>query len=512
MRSGWACAVRKAARKKMKNYILSIDIGTSGAKVMLTDLSGRKLSAMSAGYATRSPEPNAYRQDPRDWWRAVREALPRLLSDEKVSPGDIGAIGVDGVSWTPVLLDEKGGAMCDSPLWYDTQSFRQCDELRERVGEEAAFSCSRNPLQPYYEDSKILRFRQEEPEKMKRCRHILSSNGYIGYRLTGEMRQDVCQAYGFLSFDMEKAKWNEALAEKAGFDLNLIAPLAACDEVIGTVTREAAEQTGLVAGIPVIAGGLDAACGALGAGVYAPGPVHEQSGSAGGMSVCCDVCPSAPGLIVSRHVVGGQWLLQGGTVGGGQLMNWLSDVLMPGVERGKAREALCAEAAKIPEGSDGLVFLPYMAGERSPIWDPNAKGTFVGLDFTKNRGHITRSVLEGAAFALRHNLETAAPCAPKMELLRAVGGASENALWMQMKADITGIPICAVDSPHATALGCAVLAGVGTGMLPGYDVINEYVSLREPYLPRKAFSEVYNERYEKYVSVYPRVADLTKGD
>ena len=494
----------------MKNCILSIDIGTSGAKVMLLDISSKRLSALSYAYKTESPAPGTYQQDPRDWWTAVCEAIPALLKAEHVSKDDIGAIGVDGVSWTPVILDADGNVLCGAPLWYDTSSQAQCVKLRKAVGEAAAFNCSRNPLQPYYEDSKVLMFRETQPEVMQKCRHILSSNGYIGYRLTGEMRQDICQAYGFMCFDMAKGSWNERLAEKAGFDISLIPALTECSEVIGTVTKAAAELTGLNAGTPVIAGGLDAACGALGAGVYAPGPVHEQSGSAGGMSICCGVCPSAPGLILSRHVVSGQWLLQGGTVGGGQLVNWLCDVFMPDCSRNEARELLCMEAAAVPEGADGLVFLPYMAGERSPIWDPDAKGSFFGFDYSKMRVHIVRSVMEGAAFALRHNLEAAVNAGAKLDMMRAVGGASANPLWMQMKADITGVPICAVDSPHATALGCAVLAGVGTGMLSGYDAVNEYVSLCEPYEPRAEFAALYDELYRKYVSIYPRTADLMK--
>lgn len=495
----------------MKNYILSIDIGTSGAKVMLLDISCKKLSARSAPYDTKNPGPGEYLQDPRDWWNALCAVIPELLNDEHVSAGDIGAIGVDGVSWTPVLLDADGNVLCDAPLWYDTSSHDECNQLREIVGEEEAFACSRNPLQPYYEDSKVCRIREKQPEIMARCRHILSSNGYIGYRLTGEMRQDVCQSYGWMFFDMERSAWNAILAEKSGFDLNLMPSLAECSEVIGTVTKKAADETGLCAGIPVIAGGLDAACGALGAGVYAPGPVHEQSGSAGGMSICCGSCPSAHGLILSRHVAGKQWLLQGGTVGGGQLMNWLCGVFMPGRAHDEAREILCTEAASVNEGADGLVFLPYMAGERSPIWDPDAKGTFLGLDFSKGRGHVVRSVLEGAAFALKHNLEAAKSGDSKIELLRAVGGASANPLWMQIKADITGVPICAVDSPHATALGCAVLAGVGTGLLRGYEAVDEYVSLREPYQPRAEYKSVYDELYRKYTGIYPRTADLMKG-
>ncbi len=496
----------------MKNYILSIDIGTSGAKVMLLNTGSKKLSACSVSYPTSNPAPGAFQQNPQDWWKAVCEAIPQLLKSEKVSAEDIGAIGVDGVSWTPVLLNAEGNVLDEAPLWYDTRSSEQCDALRNMVGEETAFFCSRNPLQPYYEDSKIRWFREKKPEIMTRCRHILSSNGFIGYCLTGEMRQDVCQPYGWMCYDMANSTWNEQLAEKIGFDLSLIPALTECNAVIGTVTHKAAQQTGLCAGIPVIAGGLDAACGALGAGVYAPGPVHEQSGSAGGMSICCDVCPAVPGLILSHHVVENQWLLQGGTVGGGQLMTWLCDTLMPGVSHHEAIDILCKEAAAVTEGADGLIFLPYMAGERSPIWDPNAKGIFFGLDFGKHRGHIVRSVLEGAAFALKHNLEAAIKGGSKMELLRAVGGASENPLWMQMKADITGIPICAVDSPHATALGCAVLAGVGTGMFSGYDVVNDYVSLREPYQPRKEYSELYDALYDKYVSIYPRIADLMKGE
>lgn len=272
----------------MKTHILSIDIGTSGAKVMMLNCEKHVLSSCSAPYPTLNPAPGAYEQDPQDWWKAVCEALKGLFAKEKVSPSQIGAIGVDGVSWTPVLLDGQGNVLTGSPLWYDTRSGSECREIASIIGKDAAFVCSRNPLQPYYEDSKISWFRRNKPEIITDCRHILTANGYIGYLLTGEMRQDLCQSYGWLFFDMEKGVWNEELAALTGFDLQLLPKLAGCSEVIGGVTASAAEATGLIPGTPVIAGGLDAACGALGAGVYAPGPVHEQSGSAGGMSICCD--------------------------------------------------------------------------------------------------------------------------------------------------------------------------------------------------------------------------------
>jgi len=260
----------------------------------------------------------------------------------------------------------------------------------------------------------------------------------------------------------------------------------------------------------VVAGGLDAACGALGAGVFDPGPTHEQSGSAGGMSICTDRYQAARGLILSRHVVPGRWLLQGGTVGGGGAFQWMAENLNPsGAEI--SFDELNQAAQAVAPGSDGLIFLPYLAGERSPIWNPDAKGVFYGLDFSKGRGHLVRAVMEGTAYALRHNLEAARQAGVCPSEMRAVGGGSASPLWMQIKADIAGYPIRAVARRDATCIGCSMMAGVGAGIWKDFAQASErFVELGPVYQPDEKRAQRYQQGFEQYCELYSRLESMMK--
>ncbi len=495
----------------MKTHLLSIDIGTSGLKVLLLNCESGEYHTVTGSYSPETPRRGWAEQNPEVWWDTLCSVLPSLLKQASVSAENIAAVGVDGVSWTPVCLSAEGVPLFPAPLWYDTRAEKQCRDIRRTVGEESCFHTSGNPVQPYYTLPKVLWLRERGGKIFPAVRHILTSNGYLVYRLTGVLCQDDCQAYGWPFFDMESGRMNEAMAEKLGFDLSLIPPVVQSASVAGSVTPSAAKQCGLMPGTPVAAGGLDAACGAAGAGVVLSGTVHEQSGSAGGMSVCASEFAPVKNLILSRHIVPGQYLLQGGTVGGGNLIRWLAAVLREPVNDCDPQTWLdraMGEAAQVPPGSDGLIFLPYMAGERSPVWNPDACGVFFGLDYTKTRGHLIRSVMEGAAFALRHNLEMIPSLHPDA-LLRAVGGASSNALWMQIKADITGHPICAVKSREATGLGCCAMAGVAIGLYDSFDTaLAGQVALEEPFFPQKNTGQTYKDSFARYLSLYEHLRDM----
>ena len=493
-----------AGKVKMEHWFLGIDIGTSGVKLLLLDSETGRKHSISSTYPTYTPHAGWAQQDPERWWKSICEVLPALLQDAGIQPKEIAAIGVDGVSWTPVCLDAAGQVLCNAPIWYDTRAEEQCVHLRECGLEERFYANNGNPVQPYYTLPKVLWIKKYLPDIFSKTRKILTSNGYIVYKLTGAFTHDNCQAYGWGFYQLEKDAWDTDLAETLEIDPSLLPQLCGCTQIAGTVTPHAAVETGLAVGTPVIAGGLDAACGALGAGVVTPGSVHEQSGSAGGMSICLDQYLPAKGLIYSRHVVPELQLLQGGTVGGGGLARWLVNVLYPAnVNSENALDELTAAAEISPPGANGLIFLPYMAGERSPIWNPEAKGVFFGLDYSKTRGDMARAVLEGAAYALRHNLETAGSALPEESLLRAVGGAARSSLWMQIKADVTGHPICAVSDGEATGLGCAMLAGAGCGLYPNLkDAVKELVSQDPAYVPDARNKMVYDERYASYHELY----------
>ena len=498
----------------MGRYILARDQGTSGLKLMLSDLFGEKRVSHSESYETFYPKEGHIEQDPSHWWEALCRGVPRLLQKAGIAPAEIAAIGVDGISWTPVMVDKEGNTLGRSAIWNDTRSTAECLEIEEKLGKGRAFEISGNPNQPYYTTPKLLWYKKQEPERFLRLHKVLSSNGYLVYKLTGAFSQDASQAYGWCFYDMEKGVWDTAAAEALGIDLDLLPPLCESMDVVGAVTGKAAAECGLAAGIPVVAGGLDAACGVLGAGVIDPGPAQEQSGSAGGMSICIKDYKAAENLIMGRHVVPKRWLLQGGTVGGGGVFSWLRRELYPqGDETANSERtaALTREAESVPCGSEGLLFLPYMAGERSPIWDPRAKGVWYGLDFSKSRGHLIRAAMEGVAYSLRHNLEEAALSGAAPEELRAVGGASASSLWMQMKADITGCPIRAVAGEDATAVGAIMLAAVGAGEIESFEeACRRFVSLKDPYYPDPENRELCKKGFEKYKTIYESLKGAMK--
>lgn len=500
---------QKEKEISMKPYLMGIDIGTSACKVAVFDRTGNVRGVASCGYPVYYPRPGWAEQNPQEWWEAVCVATGKLLRENDIRPEEIAGIGIDGQSWSAIPVDRQGKVLANTPIWMDTRAASICDRLNEEIGAGEIFSLAGNSLQPSYTTAKILWYRENLPEIYEKIWKILQSNSYIAFRLTGEVSQDLSQGYGLHCFRMETGSWDAAMCEKLGIPMEFLPPVMACDAVVGTVTARAAAETGLCQGTPVVAGGLDAACGTLGAGVIRPGQTQEQGGQAGGMSICMDTCKADPRLILGYHVIPGKWLLQGGTVGGGGVMRWFEKEFAA-YEREEGRrtgisslEQLNRMAAGVPAGSEGLVFLPYMAGERSPIWDPKAKGVFYGLDFSKTKGHMVRACMEGVAFSLRHNLDVAREAGARADILCAVGGSANSRLWTQIKADITGLPIAVPSSDTATTLGAAMLAGKAVGMYRDYEeAVSLAVKETRRHEPNRENAAVYEENYQMYLELY----------
>lgn len=500
-----------------KQYLLGIDIGTSACKVALFAQNGKVEAAVSESYPVYYPHPGWAEQNPDEWWEAVCSAIWKVISSSGIAADEIAGIGIDGQSWSAIAIDKNGEVLTNTPIWMDTRAQSICERVNAQVGAEKIFELCGNMLQPSYTTAKILWYKENMPEVYAKTYKILQSNSFIAYRLTGAITQDVSQGYGMHCFNMRTGTWDMEMCRALGISENFLPELVPCHQIIGTVTEKAAELTGLKAGTPVAAGGLDAACGTLGAGVIHPGETQEQGGQAGGMSICIDEYAADPRLILGYHVVPGQWLLQGGTTGGGGVMRWLEHEFgdyerSVAVEKGKTSlHQYNEEAEQVQAGSDGLVFLPYMAGERSPIWDPNAKGVFYGLDFSKTKGHMIRACMEGVAYSLKHNLDIAEKAGAHVKELLAVGGSANSALWMQIKSDITGKPLAVPFSDTATTLGAALLAGVGVGMYKDFeDAAAQTVKITRRYEPDLNKQEVYEKNYETYLSLYENLKELMK--
>ena len=318
---------RSRRENHMGKQFAGLDIGTSACKAAVFDEDGTVLAQSSRTYPVSYPGSGWAEQDPDDWWEAAQAALRDALRQGGADPEKICGVGVDGQSWSAVPVDEGGNALAPTPIWMDTRAREICSRVEREIGGERIFRVAGNSFLPSYATPKMLWFQAERPAIFARTYKFLQSNSYIVLKLTGVMSQDVSQGYGIHFFDMEKLSYDGALAAELGLAADLVPPLYACDSVVGTVTEEAAARTGLKAGTPVVAGGLDAACGALGAGVYRPGQTQEQGGQAGGMSICTDRALAHEKLILSPHVVPGMWLLQGGTVGGGGALKWFRQEL-----------------------------------------------------------------------------------------------------------------------------------------------------------------------------------------
>ncbi|MBO7422076.1 MAG: FGGY-family carbohydrate kinase [Oscillospiraceae bacterium] len=483
----------------MKALLLGIDIGTSACKIAVFEENGRVAAQSNQPYAVYYPFPGWVEQDADEWWAAVCKGIREVLSAPGVEAEAISCIGIDGQSWSAIPVDSKGEVLARTPIWMDTRAKEVCSRVKKQLGEDTIFQVAGNDFLPSYSAPKMLWMKEECPEVYGRADTFLQSNSFIAYRLTGVLSQDVSQLYGLQFFNLRNLKPDKELTRELGLDLDLIPEVFPCDQIIGGVSAEASRLTGLKEGTPVVAGGLDAACGTLGAGVYLPGQTQEQGGQAGGMSICLNEALAHKSLILSPHVVPGRYLLQGGTVGGGGALKWFRQEL----GNGMSFDELTAEAETIPPGADGVVFLPYMAGERSPIWNPDAKGVFYGLSYDKTRGHMIRAVLEGVAFALEHNLRVAKEAGAEVSIMNAMGGASNSSLWTQIKSDVTGKPIQVPTSDTATTLGAAILAGIGCGLYGSYrEAVEKTVTITKSYEPNEENRERYRHSMELYLELY----------
>lgn len=501
----------------MEKVLLGIDIGTSACKVAAFCPDGRVVAQATKAYPLYYPGPDCVEQNPVEWWDSVCEGLREVLFTGDINPKKIAGIGVDGQSWSAIPLDKQGNVLCNTPVWMDTRSYDICGRVQERVGAERIFGISGNSFEPSYSTPKMLWFKEKLPDVYKNTYKFLQSNSYIAFKLTGRFTQDISQGYGVHCFNMRTGKWEDGFCDELGIDRDKLPEIYSCSQVIGEVTREAAEATGLAEGIPVVAGGLDACCGTLGAGVLEVGQTQEQGGQAGGMSICVDSPAAHPKLILSFHVVPGLWLLQGGTVGGGGSIKWFRQEL-GGYEAAEEKNTgvsafkiMDDEAAGVKAGAGGLVFLPYMAGERSPVWDKHARGVFFGLGYNKTRAHMIRAVLEGCSYALYHNIKTAEEAGVRVEELVAMGGAANSRLWTQIKSDVTGKTIKVPASDTATTLGAAILAGVGAGVYRDFkEAVDRTVKIKRVHRPDMGLHEEYGRYYELYLEIYERLKDTMK--
>jgi xylulokinase len=493
----------------MEPLLLGIDVGTSSVKAALVDPQGTVHAVGHAEYPLHHIRPAWVEQDPEDWWRGTCQAVREALA--KVPQGAERVLGLAVSCQAPTLLalDRSGRPLRPAMIWMDRRAEAEIVRLAEQMGADKIYRVTGNRPDAFYVAARLLWLREHEPEVLKQTWQFAQVNGYINYRLTGRLTLDPAHAVLLQMRDYHKEDWSAALCDACGVKPSQFPEVVPAHCVQGEVTAQAAEVTGLRAGTPVMVGTVDSASAALEVGVVEPGIAAEMTGTSTVVIMPNDRGLTEPALIAMPHALPGIHLLLGAMVASGGCLRWFRDQFgqpeMQAAAESKtdAFDLLTREAAKIEPGSGGLIFLPYMMGERSPLWHTNARGVFFGLTLATPKAALVRAILEGTAFALRHNMEVAMRVGAEVREVRSVGGCSRSDLWNQIKADVLGRPLLLPQVSVGSPFGCAVLAGMGVGVFP--DVrksLLEMVQLTRRFEPNPANHERYSRSYQVYRDIY----------
>ncbi|QIN81959.1 xylulokinase [Rubrobacter tropicus] len=476
---------------------VGLDVGTGGARAVAVDEAGNVVAEASSEYPLHSPRPGWTEQNPADWWEGAKTALGRVAGEVG---GDVSGIGLTGQMHGSVFLDSADAVIRPALLWNDQRTGRQCAEITQAVGAERLIQIAGNPALTGFQAPKVLWLGEEEPENYARVARVLLPKDYVRLRLTGEYATDVSDASGTLFLDVKERRWSEEILDALEIPHGWMPGAYEGPEGTGALRAEAAEELGLPAGVPVAAGGGDNAAAAVGTGIVAPGLVSSSVGTSGVLFAHSEEFNPDPSgrLHAFCHAVPGAYHLMAVTLSAGGSLSWWRDVV------GGDFEDLVGAASEVPPGSEGLVFLPYLSGERTPHLDPGARGSFFGLTARHGIPHMTRAVMEGVAFSLREGLEIMRGLGVPVEDVRATGGGARSALWRELQADVYGEPIRRTAADEGPAYGAALLAGVAAGTYGDVGEAAGVVSLREEVTePDPGRAEVYGEHYEVYRSLYP---------
>jgi xylulokinase len=498
-------------------HILTVDVGTSSTKTSLWTESGKLVAHASLAYPLHRPEPLWAEIDGDIWWRAVCETIQTVLAKSGVDPASVAGIGVDAVGWTLVPVDESGNPLHPAMIWLDRRAEEETAWLKSLPEAEGLVNLNANPLDAAYITPKLVWLRNNRPDIFNSAYKFLEATGFILSRFTGKFVCDHTQAYGYHFFDIRNEKWDQDSAQVIGIPIEKMPELHGTTEVVGTVNGKAAQQTGLKPGIPVIAGCLDAAVGALGSGVVKPGQTNEQGGQAGGVGISLDHVVVEPRLIFSHHVIPGQYLLQAGTVGGGSLGWFRNQFGQPETSVAELLgqnpfELFSSQVAKSKPGANGLIFLPYMAGERTPLWSSIPRGVFFGLTYNTSRADILRAIMEGCAFAVYDNLQIAEEHGVVVDEYLGSGGATQSAAWCQIKADIYGKPFIVAKRADGGEgghdLGLFALTSYGVGLCKDIGAcVSDMLPARQVFEPSAENHILYQEMFDIYRSVSRKLMD-----
>jgi xylulokinase len=492
-------------------FLLGIDVGTGGGKALLIDTAGEVIAAATTEYPLSTPKPLWSEQEPGDWWKATATSIHKVLQEAGVEPNQVAGVGLTGQMHGLVALDRAGEVLRPAILWNDQRCAAQCETIHQQLGADNVLARAGKPALASFTAPKILWVRDNEPEVFNATAKVLLPKDYVRYRMTGAFLSDVADASGTLLFDVGQRAWADDMIDALGIPRTWLPEVTESVAASATLSGEGAAHTGLLEGTPVIAGAGDQAAEAVGCGIVDHGAVSVTIGTSGVVFAATEsLRPDPEGrLHAYGHAVPGMWHVMGVMLSAGGSLRWYRDALC-GDEITRARQAgvdpydvLIEDAAAAPAGCEGLVFLPYLTGERTPHPDPRARGAFVGLTLRHGKAHMTRSVMEGVTFGLRDSLELTRALGIPVTRVRVSGGGARSAMWRQMMADVFGLEVVTVNTVHGAAFGAALLAAVGTGCYRSVPEAARCV-VRETGTTRPgADAEVYDEYYQRYRALYP---------
>lgn len=501
----------------MAPYLLGIDIGTTGAKSILFDAETAEVrSTATCEYPSHTPHALWSEQDPEDWWSATTQSVRSVLRE--IKPDQVAGIGLTGQMHGLVLLDASGRVIRPCIMWNDQRTGAQCAAITRQIGPRQLLDWIANPVLPGFTAAKIPWVRENEPQAYSRIAAILLPKDYVRYRLTGEFVTDVSDASGTALFDVRQRQWSKEMLAALEIPSQWLPRSLESTEISARVSSAAASETGLLGGTPVVAGAGDQAAQAVGAGIIQPGILSATLGTSGVVFAAADRFAAEPEgrLHTFCHAVPGQWHWMGVMLSAAGSLRWFRDNLAEtevkrAAEKGVSPyDLLTEEAAHAPAGSEGLIFLPYLSGERTPHGDPDARGVYFGLTLRHTKAHLIRALLEGVAYGLRDSLELMRGVGLDPAQVRVSGGGARSELWRQILADVFGAEIALVNVPEGAAFGAALLAGVGVGVFKDLgEACGRAVKITERARPGPESAQ-YAPYYPTYVALYPALERLFK--
>ena len=483
-------------------YLMGLDISTTGAKALIIDDSGAVIAVANTPQPISQPQPLWSEQDPADWWDGISASIRAALAESGLNGGDISAIGLTGQMHGLVLLDEHGAVLRPSILWNDQRTQAQCDYMTKRIGERRLIELTGNPAVTGFTAPKVLWARENEPHIYARTAQILLPKDYIRYKLTDSYATDLAGAAGTSLLNVAERAWSAEVLDALDIPAEWLPPVHEGTQITSVVSQAGADATGLKAGTPVVGGGGDQAAGAVGMGCVAPDKIGVTVGTSGVVfAPLGSYAYEREGrLHAFCHALPNTWHFMGVMLSAAGSLQWYKDTFAPHI----SFDALLDEAAGAPAGCEGLFFLPYLTGERTPHPDPLARGAFIGMTTRHSRGHITRAVLEGVAFGLKDSFTLIDQAGlPEQYEARISGGGAKSPIWQQIIADVLGAPLVNINTTEGGAFGAAILASVAAGVFGDVASACDAMIQTGEHVPVSAEAEIYAELYPTYRSLYP---------